>query len=68
VSPEPPNVQQLYDKAIEDGQGRWWAKDGDGVIHRFTGNNGEVHWSGSTSGPDGIPMDRIPIEIRTALK
>jgi RHS repeat-associated protein len=68
-SPEPKNVQELYDKAIKDSNGRWWAKDADGVIHRFSRpSNGETHWNGSTTGPDPIRMSDIPNEIRNALK
>jgi hypothetical protein len=68
-SPEPKNVQELYDKAIKDSNGRWWAKDADGVIHRFSRpSNGETHWNGSTVGADPIRMNDIPNEIRNALK
>ncbi len=68
-SPEPPNARELYDKAIQDGQGRWWAKDADGTIHRFSAeSNGETHWNGSTAGSNPIRMDNIPSEIRSALQ
>jgi RHS repeat-associated protein len=67
-SPEPNNVQELWDKSIADGEGRRWAKDADGTIHRFTApSNGESHWSGSTAGSNPIRQDDIPIEIRRAL-
>jgi hypothetical protein len=34
-SPEPKNAKELCDEAIKDSKGRWWAKDADGLIHRF---------------------------------
>jgi hypothetical protein len=67
ASPEPKNVQELFDKSIADGSGTR-AKDADGTIHRFSApSNGETHWNGSTAGPKPIRMDDIPIEIRRAL-
>ena len=69
-SPEPANVQELFDKSIkDDGTGARWAKDGDGTIHRFSPeSNGETHWNGSTGGENPIRMESIPNAIRTALK
>jgi RHS repeat-associated protein len=68
-SPEPLNVQELYEHSIVDSKGRRWAIDKDGTIHRFSApSNGETHWNGSTKGPDGIREEDIPIEIRRKLK
>ena len=68
-SPEPNNVDDLFDKSVADNQGRRWVKDEDGVIHRFSKpSNGETHWNGSTSGVDPIRHESIPIEIRRLLK
>ena len=69
ASPEPKNVQQLFEHSIEDKNGVRWAKDSDGTIHRFSKpSNGESHWNGSTKGSNGIRTEDIPIEIRRALK
>ena len=68
-SPEPANAQDLYDKSIEANNGTRWAKDADGVIHRFSKpSNGESHWNGSTTGPKPIRWEDIPVEIRRVLK
>jgi RHS repeat-associated protein len=68
VSPEPKNVQELFDKSIVDEEGVRWAKDENGVIHRFSKpSNGESHWNGSTAGPDPIPEREIHIKIRRGL-
>jgi RHS repeat-associated protein len=68
ASPEPNNVQELFDKSIADEKGVRWAKDTDGTIHRFSApSNGEVHWNGSTAGPRPIRLSDIPIAIRRAL-
>jgi RHS repeat-associated protein len=69
ASPEPKNVQELFDKSIADGSGVRWAKDSDGTIHRFSApSNGESHWNGSTAGADPIRQDDIPNDVRRALK
>lgn len=69
ASPEPQNVQELFDRSIVDKKGVRWAKDSDGTIHRFSKpSNGESHWNGSTKGPKPIRMEDIPIEIRRALQ
>jgi RHS repeat-associated protein len=68
-SPEPKNVQQLFEKSIPDKSGVRWAKDADGTIHRFSRpSNGESHWNGSTKGASPIRLESIPIEIRRALR
>jgi hypothetical protein len=68
-SPEPANVQELFDRSIVDQNGVRWAKDADGTIHRFSRpSNGESHWNGSTAGNKPIRMNNIPIEIRRALQ
>ncbi|MES2130515.1 MAG: RHS repeat-associated core domain-containing protein [Pseudomonadota bacterium] len=65
VSPEPKNVDQLYEESIVDKKGVRWAKDAEGNLHRFSKpSNGEVHWNGSTSGVDPIKPQNIPNEIR----
>jgi hypothetical protein len=64
-SPEPSNVQELFDKSVPDKTGVRWAQDTDGTIHRFSKpSNGESHWNGSTSGVDPIKLENIPIDIR----
>jgi hypothetical protein len=68
-SPEPKNTQALFDKSIVDSNGVRWAKDSNGVIHRFSkASNGECHWNGSTAGKNPIQMRNIPSDIRKALK
>jgi hypothetical protein len=67
-SPEPANADELFNKSIVDKHGVRWAKDADGITHRFSKqSNGESHWNGSTSGPKGIRPDDIPNDIRNAL-
>jgi hypothetical protein len=69
VSPEPANVDALYRQSVWDENGVGWARDADGVIHRFSApRNGEVHWNGSTSGVDPIRGNEIPNEILKALQ
>jgi len=47
VSPEPKNVDKLYENSIVDGNGVRWAQDSDGTIHRFSKpSNGQTHWNG----------------------
>ena len=66
-SPEPDNVDELYNKSIADENGVRWAKDEEGVIHRFTKpSNGESHWNGSTGGSDPIKPQNLP--SRSILK
>jgi RHS repeat-associated protein len=63
-SPEPKNVSQIYKRSIADRSGVRWAKDENGVIHRFSRpSNGETHWNGSTAGHDPIQARNIPNEI-----
>ena len=67
-SPEPRNVDQLYENSVVDKNGVRWAKDADGTIHRFSRpSNGETHWNGSTGGADSIQSQNIPAEIRRML-
>lgn len=67
-SPEPKNADELYRNSIVDRNGVRWAKDSDGVIHRFSKpSNGESHWNGSTVGRDPIKQQNIPNEIKKAL-
>jgi len=68
-SPEPANVDDLYNRSIVDDNGVRWAKDDDGVIHRFSKpSNGECHWNGSTGGGDPILMQNIPNEVLQKLR
>lgn len=67
-SPQPPNTMELFERSIPSGDGRRWAKDADGVIHRFSRpSNGETHWNGSTAGDKPILEQDIPIEIKRAF-
>jgi uncharacterized protein RhaS with RHS repeats len=69
VSPEPPNVDELYENSVADQNGVRWAKDTEGTIHRFSKpSNGETHWNGSTSGVDPFKKQNIPVEIRRILE
>jgi hypothetical protein len=68
-SPEPDNVKELYRRSIEDEDGRRWAKDENGIIHRFSApSNGRTHWNGSTGGSKPIKPGNIPPEIGRRLK
>jgi len=68
-SPEPKNVDDLFNKSIADENGVRWAKDEDGIIHRFSKpSNGESHWNGSTGGNNPIQDQNIPNEIKNQLK
>jgi RHS repeat-associated protein len=69
VSPEPANVDELYDNSLVDDQGRRWSRDPDGTVHRFSKpSNGECHWNGSTAGDAPILQQDIPAHIRRSLK
>lgn len=69
ASPEPANVEDLWRNSIVDSKGVRWAKDGNGVIHRFSKpSNNESHWNGSTAGIDPIRKEDIPNAIRRILK
>jgi RHS repeat-associated protein len=70
TNPEPKNAEELWQKSVPDTNGRRWAKDADGNVHRFSKeSNGESHWNGSTSTPvDPINVRDIPNEILKALK
>lgn len=68
-SPQPSNVRTLYNRSIADRSGVRWAKDNDGVIHRFSRpSNGETHWNGSTAGKDPIQARNIPNDVLKQLK
>ena len=65
TSPEPKNVDELYENSVVDKNGVRWAKDADGTVHRFSKpSNGETHWNGSTGGVDPIQLQNIPVEVR----
>lgn len=67
-SPEPKNVDHLYENSVADKSGVRWAKDSDGTVHRFSRpSNGQSHWNGSTGGADPIQPQNIPVEIRRLL-
>jgi len=64
-SPEPKDVDALYNNSVADKSGVRWAKDIDGAIHRFSRpSNDETHWNGSTSDTSPIKPENTPIEIR----
>jgi hypothetical protein len=68
ASPEPRNAGELFKSSIADGKGVRWARDANGDIHRFSApSNREVHWNGSTAGPNPIRMENVPSEVRRAL-
>lgn len=68
VSREPRNVINLFENSVPDASGVRWAKDPDGVIHRFSRpSNGEVHWNGSTAGDAPIRSHNIPNDIKKKL-
>ncbi len=60
-SPEPKNVDELFNNSVPDKNGVRWAKDAEGNIHRFSKpSNGETHWNGSTTGIDPMKPQNIP--------
>lgn len=71
-SPEPKNVDDLYEKSIDDPSkpnGTRWAQDEDGTIHRFSKpSNGETHWNGSTAADKPISPNDIPNGVKKAFK
>ena len=67
-NPEPENADELYKKSIRDKNGVRWAKDENGVIHRFSKpSNGTSHWSGSTGDEIPIQERNIPNDILKLL-
>ncbi|KAA6457181.1 hypothetical protein DYQ86_22845 [Acidobacteria bacterium AB60] len=67
ASREPANSRDLYNKAVKsnDKPGTWWAKDSEGVLHRFSSDNaGGAHWSSSTAGENAIESQHIPRDIK----
>ena len=64
-SPEPANVQDLFDSSVEDEDGVRWSIDKDGNLHRFSApSNGQTHWNGSTAGSRPILQQNIPNYIK----
>lgn len=64
---EPSDSGAVFKQAIPGKDGHWYGKGGGGEIYRyFSDNRGGAHFSGMT-GSGGIPLDRIPIEVRRAL-
>jgi hypothetical protein len=64
-SPEPRNVDELYQNSVEANDGTFWAKDSNGTLHRFSRpSNGQTHWNGSTAGSNPIRPNNIPPEIK----
>ena len=53
-------------RQLKMAEGRWWAKDADGTIHRFSAE--ATATERSTAGSNPIRMDNIPSEIRSALQ
>jgi len=67
-SPEPRNVNELYQNSVEAKDGTRWAKDSDGNLHRFNSpSNGQTHWNGSTAGDRPIRPNNIPPEIKRSF-
>jgi RHS repeat-associated protein len=67
-SPEPADTSKLYENSIADKSGVRWAKDSNGVIHRFSRpSNGKTHWNGSTGGKKPIQPQNVPVDIKRAL-
>lgn len=67
VSPEPSNVDELYDNSAADSKGVRWAKDENGELNRFSKpSNGKTHWNGTTdpNTVDPIKPRNIPNEIK----
>jgi hypothetical protein len=67
VSPEPSNVDELYNNSAADSKGVRWAKDENGEINRFSKpSNGKTHWNGTTdpNTVDPIKPQNIPNEIK----
>jgi len=69
--PEPDNAQELYEQSVESTEkpdGTRWARDSEGVIHRFVKpSNGKTHWNGSTDARGGrkpISGNDIPPDIK----
>jgi hypothetical protein len=71
-TPEPPDAERVFGHAIEGpltpGKGStWYGLGANGEIYRFSSaNDGTAHFSGMT-GPFGIRMEDVPIEIRRQL-
>jgi hypothetical protein len=64
-SPEPKNVDALYDKSVADKSGVRWSIDADGTLHRFSRpSNNQTHWNGSTGGSNPIQLQNVPAEIK----
>ena len=49
------SVEALAKASVPDAKGKnWYAIDDKGVIHRFQGANGKMHWAGDTSQNGGL--------------
>jgi len=57
----PRNAEELYAHAIPEPDGQtWWARDQNGVYHRYQGGRGQpVHWNGSSASPRTRPPQYI---------
>lgn len=66
---QPPDYAESYAGAIKV-NGSWWAKSSDGksIYRYFDGNDGTVHWTGSTR-DDRVPLKRkdVPGEVLKEL-
>jgi len=62
----PDNAEDIYKKSIPDSQGKhWYAKDANGNVHIFrNGNDGTVHWAGSSNQGRGV---EIPKDVQKRL-
>lgn len=72
TSTRPENYRELYERSIQDPRDTtrtetFWARDEDGVFHRFSGE--PTHWSGSTAeGPLRIRPNDIPNDVTRSLE
>ena len=65
---EPADSGQVYEQAVQGKDGHWYGKGANGEIYRyFSDNVGGAHFSGMSGGSNGIPLNRIPVEIRRIL-
>ncbi|WP_191093952.1 hypothetical protein [Nocardia colli] len=66
---EPADSKDVYDKAIQGKDGKWYGVGGNGEIYRYAPDNtGGAHFNGTTApGSNTIRSEDIPIEVRRKL-